>query len=99
MTRGISLWPFTPPSAFCRSMRASNPDGELAFSEAPSPVRSVTYARVIGAAPVTFVVGGVDDEHPANTIGKMTTGHSKHFLTLPLIRIVPPSEVGGKWRL
>ena len=42
MTSGTSLCPFTPPSAFCRSMRASNPAGEVEFSAPPSPVRSVT---------------------------------------------------------
>ena len=28
ITSGNNLWPFTPPSAFWRSMRASKPEGE-----------------------------------------------------------------------
>jgi hypothetical protein len=42
ITKGTSLCPSTPPSAFWRSRRASKPAGEVAFSDPPSPVRSVT---------------------------------------------------------
>ncbi len=41
MISGTSLCPLTPPSAFCRAIRALNPAGDVPFSDAPSPVRSV----------------------------------------------------------
>ena len=43
-----SLWPLTPPSAFCRAMRALNPAGAGLNSEDPGPVSEVIMARVIG---------------------------------------------------
>jgi hypothetical protein len=49
MMRGTSLCPFTPPSAFCKSIRAVKPAGDDASSDAPGPVRELMYAMVIGA--------------------------------------------------
>ncbi len=47
-----SLWPLTPPSAFCRAMRALNPAGAEVNSDDPGPVSEVIMARVIGAPDV-----------------------------------------------
>ena len=41
-TRGTSLCPFTPPSAFCRSILALKAPGDVASSDAPGPVIDVT---------------------------------------------------------
>ena len=42
------LCPLTPPSAFCRAMRALKPAGALLNSDEPSPVSEVIITRVIG---------------------------------------------------
>ena len=41
MTSGTSLCPSTPPSAFWRSIRASNAEGDEESSDAPGPVMEV----------------------------------------------------------
>ena len=62
MTRGTSLCPFTPPSAFWRSTRASNAAGDDPFSAAAWPVTSVMYAMVIGAGDAAAVVAAAPNE-------------------------------------
>ena len=42
MTSGTNLCPCTPPSAFCKSRRASNAAGDDPSSGAPGPVTDVT---------------------------------------------------------
>ncbi len=39
---GTSLWPCTPPAAFCWSRRARKPFWELAYSGEPGPVSELT---------------------------------------------------------
>src|SRR5580704_9865726 len=75
MTRGTSLWPCTPPWAFCRAMRALNPAGDVPFWDEPGPVSSVTYAMVIGAGDGAAVVA----DAPIMTIGRMTNEARRAF--------------------
>ena len=42
MTSGTNLCPFTPPMAFCASIRAMNPDCDPPSWDAPAPVSELT---------------------------------------------------------
>src|ERR1700693_1376053 len=65
-----SLWPLTPPSAFCRAMRALNPAGAVLNWEDPGPVNEEIMARVIGvpdvAAPAVVASGPTTSMTPAS---------------------------------
>src|SRR5271167_199504 len=93
MTRGTSLCPLTPPSAFCMSMRALKPAGESPSWVAPSPVTEVMYAMVMGD-PVADVLGvELPLEQPAAAIGRVTAAASSTFLIVRCTGIVPPCWV------
>src|SRR5580704_10707330 len=92
MTTGTSLCPLTPPSAFCRSIRALKPAGDDEFWGPPGPVRSVMYAMVTGAAAEDAVVFVAEPpfEHPATTSGRAKAAVSKTLLICRFAGIFPP---------
>ena len=93
MTSGTSLWPFTPPWAFWRAMRARKPWGVSWKSGAARPVVEVTRAMVYGAfAPLLPLADSAAPACPHARSGpaRVTVAVRSPAITPSALRMLPP---------
>ncbi len=69
------------------AMRALKPAGEVEFSEPPSPVRSVTYAMVIGDADARTAAAAGADGIAASMSGSPATAAARAAPTVRRVRM------------